>query len=95
MHEFTLILSGLDVLTPAAADALYQVFDDGTAGSCNGVVSIDFHRDAPSLREAIISAIADIQKAEFRVARVETDNWKTIDEINATLAVHDGQHSPV
>jgi 2C-methyl-D-erythritol 2,4-cyclodiphosphate synthase len=85
LYEFTVILSDVDVLTAEAADALYTAFDDGTAGSCNGVVSIEFHREASSLREAILSAITDVEKANFKAARVETEDSRILSEINTSL----------
>ncbi len=54
-----------------AAEALFEAgCDDGSPGSSQGVVSIDFHREAESLEAAIRSAIADVQKAGCAVAQV-------------------------
>ena len=47
--------------------------EDGTPGTCNGVFSIDFHRQASSLEVAIRSAMADVESAGHRVARVEIE----------------------
>lgn len=71
-HEFTLILTGITEMTDEAALALYNAgCDDGSPGSCDGVVSVDFHRDATTLEDAIQSAIRDIRKAGFDIERVE------------------------
>jgi hypothetical protein len=73
-HEFTLILAGIPDLNREVVDALYEAgCDDALPSRCDGVVSMDFDRVAPSMRAAILSAIADIQKAGIgaRVARVE------------------------
>jgi hypothetical protein len=71
-HEFTVILDGISEITDEAANALYEAgCDDGSPGSCDGVVSVDFHRDAPTLESAIQSAVADIRKAGYQVQRVE------------------------
>ena len=71
-HEFTVILAGISQITEEAAKALYVAgCDDGSPGSCDGLVSVDFHRDAPSLEEAIRSAIVDIRNAGFQVDRIE------------------------
>ncbi|MGH8488010.1 MAG: hypothetical protein ACREXS_03845, partial [Gammaproteobacteria bacterium] len=57
-YEFTLILSGPLELTDEIADELFEAgCDDGTPGTCEDVFSIDFHREASSLEEAIRSAI--------------------------------------
>ena len=73
-YDFTLVLSGVSELTDDLADRLFQAgCDDGSPGSCNRVVSIDFHRKAESLEKAIRSAIAGVRSAGCRVARVEID----------------------
>jgi hypothetical protein len=85
VHEFRLILAGLTELTPELADTLYQMFDDGTAGSCAGEVTIDFHREARSFQEAVKSAIDDVRKAGLQLARVESEESQFVDKINAAL----------
>ena len=71
-YEFTLVLKGDLELTEEIADGLYEAgCDDGTPGTCNGVFSIDFHREADSLEAAIRSALADVKSAGYEVERVE------------------------
>lgn len=73
-YDFTLILSGSPELTDDVADALFEAgCEDGTPGTCDGVFSIDFHREANSLEEAIRSAIANVRSAGFDVRRVEIE----------------------
>ncbi len=73
-YEFTLILRGSLELTEEIADKLFEAgCDDGSPGTCSGVFSIDFHREAGSLDEAIRSAIRDVRSAGFDVARVEME----------------------
>src|SRR5262249_29482712 len=75
-HDFRLILDGVDDLDPRIVDALYEAgCDDGTIGSRAGVVSIGFTRSAPTMREAIASAIRDVERAGIgaRVVRVEPE----------------------
>ena len=61
-------------LTEDVADALFEAgCNDGTPSTCNGVFSIDFHREDSSLENAIRSAIADVGSAGFDVARVEIE----------------------
>jgi hypothetical protein len=73
-YDFTLILSGPLELTEEIADALFQAgCDDGTPGTSAGVFSIDFHREAHSLEEAIQSAIANVKSAGYDVDRVEIE----------------------
>jgi len=71
-YEFSLILKGTPELTEEIADELFKAgCDDGTPGTCNGVFSIDFHREANSLEAAINSAIKNVRAARCEVERVE------------------------
>ena len=73
-YEFTVVVSGSMELTDDIADALFAAgCDDGTPGTCDGVFSIDFHRTANSLEEAIRSAVADVRSAGYGVERVEIE----------------------
>jgi hypothetical protein len=71
VHEFTLIL----IADPneEESDRLYSIFDDGTLATIAGVPQIQFHREAPSLEEAIGSALVNVRKAGFDVVRVEIE----------------------
>ena len=61
-------------LTESVSDALYSAgCDDATPGTCEGVLTVDFHRQAASLEEAIQTAIANVRTAGLEVARVEID----------------------
>ena len=74
VYTFTVVLADQTELTEDLAEALVDAgCDDGSSRSCDGVVSIDFDRDADSLEQAIRSAIADVQKAGCRLARVEIE----------------------
>ena len=74
-YEFTVILSEVDVMTDAMADALYQAgCTDGSRFSGEGIAAVGFDRQAASLETAIKSAIADIERAGQHVARVEIDS---------------------
>jgi hypothetical protein len=81
--EFTVMLAGVDEITPELANALFEAgCDDGTAGSSCGIATVSFAREAPSLEEAIRSAIADIQRAGCRVECVQIEHeelaaWST------------------
>jgi len=75
-YEFTLILKGSLELTEEIADELFAAgCDDGTPGTCNGIFSIDFHREARSLEEAIRLAIENVKFAGYEVERVEIEAW--------------------
>lgn len=73
-YTFTLVLAGVDELTPEMADALFEAgCDDSTPASCDGVVHVHFDREAESLGDAIGSAVKDVVRAGFAVARVDVD----------------------
>jgi hypothetical protein len=69
-YEFAVILATADE-SEERANALYEAgCADGSISTSDGVTRIDFHRNAPSLEEAIRSAIANVQAAGFQVAHV-------------------------
>jgi len=73
-YEFCLILKGSPELTEEIADELFKSgCDDGTPGTCNGVFSISFHREADSLEAAINSAIQNVKTTGQVVERVEIE----------------------
>ena len=55
------------------SDRLYSIFNDGTLVTMAGVPQVHFHRAAPSLEEAIGSALAHVRKAGFDAVRVEIE----------------------
>jgi hypothetical protein len=70
-YAFDVILAGEEVLTDEIGNRLYAAgCDDSSPGSCNGVVSIHFDREAASLEEAIRSAVANVKAAGYKVAHV-------------------------
>jgi hypothetical protein len=87
-HQFTLILAGVSELTPELADALYEATQgDIECNMRDGVAFLEFRRAAATLRDAITSAIHEVEGANLgvRVVRVESDAANTIAKINAEL----------
>jgi hypothetical protein len=73
-YEFALVLNAPLELTEEIADELFEVgCDDGTPGTCGGVFTIDFSREAESLEVALQSAIANVKSAGYSVERVEIE----------------------
>jgi hypothetical protein len=72
--EFTVIASGLD---PQATDFESRFYegrcDDATVSFQNGHIILDFAREAKSISEAIVTAVADASEAGATVERVEPD----------------------
>lgn len=86
-YEFQLVLAGIEEITEDVANALYEAgCDDGTPFSREGEAAIGFTRQANSLEEAVRSAIADLQKAGYVVARVESPDQPIFSRINRGLA---------
>ena len=71
IHEFTLILTADP--NEEESNRLYQAFDDGTLVTSVDVPKICFHREAPSLEDAIGSALVNVKLAGFDVLRVEIE----------------------
>jgi len=70
-YTFTVVLSGVVELSQELTDAIFEAdCDDAGVGSCDGVVTVDFDREAESLGDAIGSAVKDLAGAGFTVARV-------------------------
>lgn len=60
---FTLIYSGPTELTQELEDAIFEAgCDDALLGIVEGRLILDFSRKAPSLREALFSAINDVER---------------------------------
>jgi len=73
-YDFTVVLRATPELTEDLADRLYAAgCDDGTPGMCCGSTTIDFHRAAATLEEAIRSAIANVNSAGCVVERVQIE----------------------
>jgi len=87
-HTFTLILSGVAELTPELADALHAATGgDIELNLRDGVASVEFKRTASPLRDAIATAIRDVESADVgvRVVRRESEAANVIAKINADL----------
>lgn len=69
--HFTIVLKGLDDISEALTNRLYEAgCDDASLGCCEGVVSLDFDRDADCLANAIGSAVRDIAVAGCSPAQI-------------------------
>jgi hypothetical protein len=89
-YEFTLILSGLAELTREVLDAFYEAgCDDALIGMRDGIAYAEICREAKSLREAVLSAIHDVESAGHgaRVEHIEPDEFVTMSEIARRLYI--------
>lgn len=79
-YEFTLVLTGIEELSEVVVDALYEAgCDDATLAARCGRIVVTFSRKALSLKDAIISAIQSVRKANIGadVLRVDSCNLVT------------------
>ena len=85
-HQFTLVISG-DLEADATTDALFDAgCDDATFGTVDQVGYADFIREAPTLGEAVRSAIRQVESVSgLRVTRIEPDDLVTMTEIAERL----------
>lgn len=87
--EFSLVLANERIVTEEFAHALFESgCDEGTPFSSQGVASVGYSREASSLEEAVRSAIADVSKGGFTVARVTPADELVFEKINQELAKH-------
>jgi hypothetical protein len=73
-QSFTLIVAGISDLTAEVTERLFQATrDDALISRCDGLVSMDFDRVAPTLPEAIAAAIRQVEGAGVgaKVLRIE------------------------
>jgi len=68
-HQFTLILADTALVDEALENRVFEAgCGDALLAVCDGVVSLDFGRCAATLKEALTSAIHDVEAAGFTVA---------------------------
>lgn len=62
-------------LTNDVTDALFEAgCDDSSPGICNGRMHIDFAREAPTFKAAVLSAIRDVRKAKIGADVIRVDD---------------------
>ena len=83
-YDFSLILSGVAELTEDQAEALFAAgCDDATPSVIYGRVWLEFSRVATSYKEAVLSAIRDVRRANIGadVERIDECHLVTLSEI--------------
>jgi molybdopterin-guanine dinucleotide biosynthesis protein A len=96
--QFTLVLADqASVMTDDLADKLFEAgCDDATPGVSNGTPDICFSRASSSLREALISAIKQVESCGLHVSRIIVDHDESDHEselINSMLQIRKVIHS--
>jgi hypothetical protein len=91
-HHFRIRLSGTFESIEDIADKLFDSgCDDALFGTSNGEPDISFTREAPSLIEAIRSAMRDVRNSNLglEVARVEAEEATTPDEADELVRLNE------
>jgi hypothetical protein len=93
VFSFTLVLDGIKEITDELESAILDAgCDDALLSSCDGVVSLDFDRQASSMMEAITSAVRAVEQCglDIRVRKVVPPGHHAIQMMNHYLALrHD------
>lgn len=82
-HTFKLFIAGLGLDDLDTVDRLYEAgLDDALVGWAHGAGLAEVDREAPTLLEAVLTAIRQVESvAGLRVTRVEDDQLVTLAEI--------------
>ena len=89
-RNFVLVVSGVSEPDSRLEDALYEAgCDDAVLAFRSGIAYLEFDRPAPSLEDAILSAIRDVEGADPRlgVVRVEPGDFVNASEIARRVQV--------
>ena len=80
--EFELVVTGLNLDDDDQMDALYARADDATASGDGKSTVVGIEREADSLLDAVVSAIADVEADRaIRVLRIQPDEFVWASEI--------------
>lgn len=92
VHHFTLIVDGPDIQSGAVIDALYEAgCDDALIGRTDGIQYVEFDREAKGLVEAVLSAVADIERVDgVKVVRIAGEPEPPIGRESALPDPHPG-----
>ena len=87
IHHFTLIVDGPDVQEDALIEALFEAgCDDALVGRSEGIQYVEFDREATDLDDAILSAVANVERVPgVRVARIADAGLVTMADIAARI----------
>jgi len=70
-YAFTLQVSGIDPRQEKYEDTLYEAgCDDALVAVIDGVLFLDFHREAASFEQAVQSARRNVERAGGKVVKV-------------------------
>jgi hypothetical protein len=90
IHQFTLVLDGVDEETPNLEDSLFEAgCDDALINYKNGTVYLDFDREDKSLEHAIISAIKAIESTDSgaKIVSVAPEHLVSLSDIAGRVSM--------
>jgi hypothetical protein len=80
-YDFALVLTGIRELSPKVENALFETgCDDATLSRRFGRVYLTFSRRAPTLKDAILSAIRDVRKARIGADVLRIDSCDLVNQ---------------
>src|SRR3990167_1305682 len=90
LHNFTLVLSGVNQKTKGLEDILFQAgCDDALINFRNGAVYLEFDRESTSFEKAVFSAIKQVEKTslKIKVVNVAPDDYVTESDVAKRLHI--------
>lgn len=85
MFEFTLYLAPIEDFEAATERLGDAGCTDSLFSESCGEAKLEFAREGKTLRDAILSAIADVQRAGLRTVKVETEGSRLVERVNREL----------
>ncbi len=80
-YDFVLVLTGIAEVTPEAENAFFEAgCDDATISVRFGRVFLTFSRTAPSLKQAVLSAIRDVKRANTAADVLRVDGCNLVSQ---------------
>jgi hypothetical protein len=87
--DFTLLLHGVDKITPDVEDALFSAgCDDSTISLRFGRIYLTFSRSAASLKDAIISAIKNVRESGIDATVLRVDQCDLVTQSEIARRIH-------
>lgn len=87
-HRFSLRVQGIDVTSAEIMDAIWEAgCRDSTIGTCDGIQHAHFDRVAPSVQDAMRSAVHEVESIPgARITHIRTDrDWTPIESVGYQL----------
>lgn len=87
--DFTLLLDGVNKITPDIEDALFTAgCDDATISLRFGRIYLTFSRSAASLKDAIISAVKNVRESGIDATVLRVDDCDLVTQSEISRRIH-------